>query len=418
MRIVHRFAFAFLVFAASIFTRSAYSEPPQSRPAAPGAVRTITVDDYFQIRDVGQPELSPDGQWVAYTVRTKMLKEDKNETRIWMVSTKGGDAIPMTAEGVSSGHPRWSPDGKYLAFTSSRNGGKGQVWLLNRVGGEAVRLTDIPQGAGDFEWSPDGTRLVLILQDPKPEGADAEKEKDKPAPAKPKTQPPWVIDRLQFKEDTVGYLDNRRTHLYVFSVEKKSLTQITSGDFDDSQPAWSPDGKQLAFNSNRSMPDPDASRDSNIWVVGADNTDKGAHLTQITTNPGADSQPAWSPNGKWIAYVTQLDKHLFWYATQHLAIAPSNGGEAKKYSRWRLTAMCTARAFPVTAAPSFSLQMTMAHKISAASRWRAEKSRERSAGGLRSGTIRLARMERLRRKLALQTVPTKFFCRTAAILLA
>jgi dipeptidyl aminopeptidase/acylaminoacyl peptidase len=327
MKIIRSVVFVFLVLAFSFAARPAASAPPQSRP--PVGLRNISIDDYFQIRDVGQPELSPDGQWVAYTVRSKMLKEDKNETRIWMVSTHGGEPLPMTAEGVSSGHPRWSPDGKFLAFTSSRNGGKSQVWLLNRLGGEAVRLTDIAQGVGDFEWSPDGTRLVLALQDPKPEDAEAEKDKDKPAPAKPKTQPPYVIDRLQFKEDTVGYLDNRRTHLYVFNVEKKTVTQITSGNFDDEQPAWSPDGKQLAFTSNRTMPDPDASRDTNIWVVAADNTDKGAHLTQITTNPGADGQPAWSPDGKWIAYVTMLDPHLFWYATQHLAIAPSSGGEAK-----------------------------------------------------------------------------------------
>jgi dipeptidyl aminopeptidase/acylaminoacyl peptidase len=327
MKIVRSFAIVFLLAAASLRARPADSAPQQ--PRTPGATRNITIDDYFQIRDVGQPELSPDGLWVAYTVRSKMLKEDKNETRIWMVSARGGDPLPMTAEGISSGHPRWSPDGKYLAFTSSRNNGKSQVWLLNRVGGEAVRLTEIAQGVGDFEWSPDSTRLVLVLQDPKPEDADAEKDKDKPAPAKPKTQPPYVIDRLQFKEDTIGYLDNRRSHLYVFNVEKKSATQITSGNFDDEQPAWSPDGKQLAFTSNRTMPDPDASRDTNIWVVAADNTDKGAHLTQITTNPGADGQPTWSPDGKWVAYVTMLDPHLFWYATQHLAIAPSTGGEAK-----------------------------------------------------------------------------------------
>jgi dipeptidyl aminopeptidase/acylaminoacyl peptidase len=327
MKIVQCFALVFIFTSLALSARPADSAPQQ--PRTPAALRNITIDDYFQIRDVGQPELSPDGQWVAYTVRSKMLKEDKNETRIWMVSAHGGDPLPMTAEGISSGHPRWSPDGKYLAFTSSRNGGKSQVWLLNRVGGEAVKLTDISQGVGDFEWSPDSTRLVLVLQDPKPEEADGEKDKDKPAPAKPKTQPPYVIDRLQFKEDTVGYLDNRRTHLYVFNIEKKTVTQITSGSFDDEQPAWSPDGKQLAFTSNRSMPDPDASRDTNIWVVAADNTDKGAHPTQITTNPGADGQPAWSPDGKWIAYVTQLDVHLFWYATQHLAVSPSSGGEAK-----------------------------------------------------------------------------------------
>jgi len=297
--------------------------------SAPSAPRNITIDDLFQIRDVSQPELSPDGQWIAYVVRTRMLKKDKNEQRLWMVSTRGGDAIPLTAEGVSSSHPRWSPDGKFLALLSARNGGKNQVWLLNRLGGEAVRLTDVAQGVNDFEWSPDSTRLVLILQDPKPEDLETAKDKDKPAPAKPKTPPPFVVDRLQFKEDTVGYLDRRRTHLYVFDVAAKSTTQITSGDFDDTEPAWSPDGRSLAFTSNRSTPDPDRTFNTDIWVVAANNTDKGAHPTQITTNPGADRSPTWSPDGKWIAFVSQTDAKAIDYATHHLAIAPSTGGEEK-----------------------------------------------------------------------------------------
>jgi dipeptidyl aminopeptidase/acylaminoacyl peptidase len=308
----------------------------QQHDAKPASVtvsappRAITIDDYFQIRDVSQPELSPDGQWVAYMVRTKMLKEDKNEQRLWMVSTQGGDPLPMTAEGVSSSHPRWSPDGKYLAFLSSRNDGKSQVWLLNRLGGEAVRLTETVQGVNDFEWSPDSTSLVLILQDVKPEDAEAVKDKDKEKPLpKPKTPPPFVIDRLQFKQDTVGYLDRRRTHLYVFDVAAKSLTQVTSGDYDDNEPAWSPDGKSLAFTSNRSTPDADRNFNTDIWVVAANNTDKGAHLTQITTNLGADRSPAWSPDGKWIAFVSQTDVKAIDYATHHLAIAPSTGGAEK-----------------------------------------------------------------------------------------
>src|SRR5437667_6041702 len=308
----------------SLHAQESAPKPASSTP------RNITIDDYFQIRDVSQPELSPDGQWVAYAVRTRMLKEDKNEQRLWMVSTHGGDPISMTAEGVSSSHPRWSPDGKYLAFLSSRNNGKTQVWLLNRLGGEATHLTDTPQGVDDFEWSPDSTRLVLILRDPKPEDLEAAKDKDKDKPAaKPKTPPPFVIDRLQFKRDTVGYLDRRRTHLYVFDVASKKTTQITSGDFDDSEPAWSPDGKSLAFASNRSTPDPDATYNSDIWVVAANNTDKGAHLTQITTNPGPDRSPAWSPAGKRIAFISEIDMKAMIYATHHLAMAPSSGGEAK-----------------------------------------------------------------------------------------
>ncbi len=314
----------------------------QSAPSTPPAPRAITVDDVIEIHEVSDPQIAEDGKWVAYTVATASLKEDKTETRIWMAAAGGGDAIVMTAEDVSSSHPRWSPDGKYLAFLSKRNEGKTQVWLLNRMGGEAQRLTDAIQDVDDFDWSPDSKRLILILRDPSPEELDEAKTKEKEMPgssdkdkskdAKPKktkTPPPSVVDRYRFKTDTVGYLDRRRTHLYVFDGASKTVVQITSGDFDDSEPAWSPDGKLLAFRSNRSTPDPDRTYDTNIWAVAADNTDKGGHLTQVTTNPGADEAPAWSPDGKWITYVTQLDPKLLVYATKHIAVSPAAGGEAR-----------------------------------------------------------------------------------------
>jgi len=291
------------------------------------APRPVAITDLFAIHDLHDPQISPDGQWVAYSAGTANLDEDKFEERIWMTSVAGGDAIPLTADKVSSSHPRWSPDGGYLAFLSARNEGKSQVWVLNRKGGEAQKLTDTPQDVADFAWAPDGKRLVLVLRDPKPEEVETAKNKkdkddDKDKDKKSKTPKPWVVDRVQFKQDTIGYLDRRRTHLYVFDLPAKSLTQITSGDFDDEEPAWAPDGSRLAFTSNRSQPDPDRSYDSNIWIVAADNKDKGAHLIQVTENPGADQQADWSPDGKWIAYSTQLDPKLFQYATKHIAIAP------------------------------------------------------------------------------------------------
>jgi Tol biopolymer transport system component len=251
------------------------------------AQRPITIDDYFQIREVHDTQWSPDGRWIAYTVKTPLLKSDKNEERIWMVPASSGDPIALTAAGVSSSHPRWSPDGKYIAFLSARKGSKEQVWLLNRLGGEAERLTYTPQAVDELTWSPDGSRLALLLRDASLEEKEAFKEQnerekepdtDKDAKEKkPKTPRPWVIDRRQFKQDEIGYLDRRRTHLYVFDLAKRNLTQVTSGDYDDQEITWSPDGKQLAFSSNRSTPDPDATYNTDIWIVSADNTDKGAH---------------------------------------------------------------------------------------------------------------------------------------------
>src|SRR5579862_7826889 len=301
-----------------------------------GGLRAITLEDQFAIKPVEGPRISPDGKWVAYTVTTTSLVKDEDEQRVWMVPFAGGDAIALTSEGVSSGHPEWSPDGKYLGFLSARKGGTTQVWLLNRLGGEATQLTDFPQAVDSFVWSPDGKKFCLVMRDATRDELDAAKDRDeekesgeKAEKEKAKAAKPWVIDRLQFKADEVGYLDHRRTHLYVFDVASKKSTQVTGGDYDDEGPAWSPDGMKLAFSSNRSA-EPDRNYNSDVWVVAADNSDKGAHLTQITTNPGEDHSPAWSPDGMWIAYVTQTEPKLFEYATKNLGISPAAGGGAAK----------------------------------------------------------------------------------------
>lgn len=326
MKVRLGFSLLVLVVATSSITLGQQSTP-----------RPVGVDDLFGVREVHDPQISPDARLIAYTVNSTSLKDDKSLTRIWMIPAIGGDPIALTAEDVNSDHPRWSPDGGFLAFQSSRkdadgNDGKTQVYLLNRQGGEAQRLTETVQDVEDFAWAPDGKRLVIVLRDPSPEELEAAASKGKDeenTDKKKKAQPPWVIDRLLFKEDTVGYLERRRTHLYVFDLASKSMKQVTSGDYDDSDPAWSPDGKQLAFASNRSKPDPDTTYAVNIWAVAADNSDKGANPIQVTTGLGGDHQPAWSPDGKWIAFSTQLDPKLFQYGTFHIAVVPSTGGPAK-----------------------------------------------------------------------------------------
>ncbi len=163
-----------------------------------------------------------------------------------MVSVDGGEAVQMTDKETSASMPRWSPDGKYLSFLASRGeGAKPQVWNLNRLGGEAQKVTGIKQGVAGYQWSPDGSRLLLTIKDPLPADLTKDKKDDK----KPT---PHVIDRIYFKEDYSGYLDNRRTHLYIYTPGDTAAIQITSGPYDDSDPKWSPDGKSLAFVSNRS----------------------------------------------------------------------------------------------------------------------------------------------------------------------
>jgi dipeptidyl aminopeptidase/acylaminoacyl peptidase len=283
--------------------------------------RPLTVEDYFRLRNVGEPQISPDGKWVAYTVTTSDLEKDELTSRIWMVSASGGEPVPMTAEERSVSHPRWSPDGRYLSFIDDTGDGvrEGQVWMLSRQGGEAMQLTE--REVEDYEWSPDSKRVVVVLQDPSAE------ELAKARGEELKTPPPWVITRRQFKRDYEDYLDSRRTHLYVIDVASKSMNQITSGDFDDSEPAWSPDGKHIAFTSNRTE-DPDSNYNTDIWLVAADSTDQGRTLVQVTANPGPDASPAFSPDGKWIAHASATDVDAIVYAVNHLAIIPTAGGEA------------------------------------------------------------------------------------------
>jgi dipeptidyl aminopeptidase/acylaminoacyl peptidase len=315
-----------LVFAMAILFIADGAAAQQTQDSKPAAKRNLAIDDLFQIKDVAEAQVSPEGKWVAYTVGSTNLKEEKSEGQIWMVPTAGGDPAPMTAKGSSASHPRWSPDGGYLAFLSARGESKTQVWLLDRNGGDSQQLTEVRQGVQSYEWSPDGRKLLLLIKDPSPEDLAAAKDEEQGVkPARPRTQPPWVIDRLQTKRDYEGYLDRRRTHLYVFDVAQKKLAQITSGDYDDTQPAWSPDGRFIAFVSNRDK-EPDATFNTDLWLVAADNPDQGKTMIRLTHNPGEDEQPAWSPDGKWITYITTTSPELIWYGIRQLAIVSAQGG--------------------------------------------------------------------------------------------
>ncbi len=285
--------------------------------------RPLKVDDLFALKDVADPRLSPDGGQVAYTLTTLDAKEDDPDADLYLVSLDGGEPLRLTSGKKSETSPRFSPNGEWLAFLSDRDGKKTQVYLMSRRGGEAVKLTDFKASVSSLAWSPDSKRLALVVSDVDPDAEEEDEAKEGGEKKKKKTAKPIVLRRLQFKRDDEGYLREVRKHVHVFDLEKKTSVQVTSGPFDDSDPAWSPDGQSIAFVSNRTLPDPDRSQNTDVFVVAAR---EGQVPRAIATGPGTDGFPAFSPDGQWIAYVAGGDPKDFWYGTSHVALAPVAGG--------------------------------------------------------------------------------------------
>ena len=311
-----------------------------------GAARAGLAPDLFDVADldrlatVAEPALSPDGKHVAYTVTSGNLEEDRPQSDLWRVDWDGGNARALTATPThNEWMPRWSPDGAWLAFLSDRGDDDAltQVWVMPTGGGEAEVLTSFPGGVSDYAWSPDGKRLAVIAADPeRPEGE-----------AKPKQPPPIVIDRYYFKEDGVGYLTNRRQHLYVFDVATRGSHLLTPGDHDEYLPSWSPDGTSIAYVTKRGG-DPDRHLNFDIYLVAAE---PGSTERQLTSFEGTDldpyweSRPAWSPDGKRIAYLQGGEDKWVYYTPYQLAIVDVASGRStlpaaidRSFTRPRFTA--------------------------------------------------------------------------------
>jgi dipeptidyl aminopeptidase/acylaminoacyl peptidase len=292
------------------------------------AQRPVASSDLLRLRDVSDPQLSPDGAWVAYTVSTADTLRDRWDRDVWMTSWDGARSVRITSTPDPEHAPRWSPDGRYLAFLSSRQDPheSDQLWLLDRTGGEAERVTNLPGGISEYAWSPDGRRIALVAADPPqdslPPGADSGQRRPRPI----------VIDRFVFKYDGIGWLGQERDHLYLFDLATRHAEQVTPGPYDEANISWSPDGSRIAFVSRR-RPEFDRSDNWDLYVVEAK---AGADPRQVTTFEGADMDPewgdrppSWSPDGKLLAYVQGGRPDLLYYAGQKLAVVPADGGPAR-----------------------------------------------------------------------------------------
>ena len=245
------------------------------------AKRKMKPADIYRLQTLGDPQVSPEGNWIAYTLTSIDSVANKRNTDLWMVSWDGKQNIQLTSSPDGESQPRWSPDGKYLSFVSSRQGTtSAQIWLMNRLGGEGKQLTSLKHDLVDYSWSPDGKKLLLTIKTP----ADT---------SKPKTPKPIVVNRYQYKRDVEGYITQRQPiHLYLFDIETKKLDTLTSGAFDEGGAVFSPDGKQIAFVSNHTD-DPDRNINADIFVMDAQ---PNAPAKKITTWSGTDQSPVWSPD--------------------------------------------------------------------------------------------------------------------------
>jgi dipeptidyl aminopeptidase/acylaminoacyl peptidase len=284
------------------------------------AKRAPLPEDIFALKDVGDARVSPDGSQVVYTVTSTDRARNDYTSNLWLIPTAGGTPVALTTGEAGDSTPRWSPDGKRVAFASNR-GGKPALWVVDVATKEPRMLTAWERSnfflskAGEmFCWSPDGKEIAFVA---------AEKA------AQAESTDPRVITRLQYKTRT-SFSDNLRSHIFIVSVEDGKVRQLTRGKSDEHSISWSPQGNEILFLSSRAI-DPDSNLNYDIFAVEV----TGGKERRITDTPGVEFSPVWSPDGNYIAYtattrkLTTIDSVA---EDTHVWVVGARGGQGSEVS--------------------------------------------------------------------------------------
>src|SRR5437870_3293323 len=284
-------------------------------PGLSAQKRAITIDDYLALKSVGNPQLSPDGKWVAYTVTEQSLKDNRGITRIWLADVASGAMRQLTAGPGSDRQPRWSPDGRTLAFVSTRENGA-QLWVLPIAGGEARRVTSLAEGVFDPLWLPDGTGLIVTSDIKWP----AQQEIDRRNDDFPTDARLWTGLLWRHWDD---WRAGKRQHLFTVTLADGSTRDVTPVDHDvptiatggDGDVSVSPDGKEIAVAMHGDSTVAD-NTNVDVYLMGPD----GSGMRALTTGRGADNTPRYSPDGKGLLYLHQSNTqpNEIWLAGRQL----------------------------------------------------------------------------------------------------
>jgi dipeptidyl aminopeptidase/acylaminoacyl peptidase len=284
--------------------------------AAASAERPLALDDYYQLHNVSDLELSADGRWVAYTLSTPNKLSDSDDGDIWLARYDGSEHLQLTRSPANDRSPHFSADGRWLAFLRDPGDGKTdpQIWLIDLRGGEARQLSHFDGKISSFAFAPDGQQIAFAAQATRSTTADG----DKPSPI--------LIKRLQFKQDGYSYLREERSHLYALEIRSGLSKALTDGSYNELQPAWSPDGSLISFISKRGA-EPDETNNWDVYVMPAQ---VGAAARQITRNPGTEGDPdaewgtrapQFSPDGRQLTYEAGGKADDAWFALEQLGLA-------------------------------------------------------------------------------------------------